>query len=157
MVNASLGMIETELRRLGAVQLVPIKTLDDPQLQPCDLLVITASYIDPETFTTWLKGIEKRLPVQAGVKIPSIIYADISEAIQRELLRWVVDCNWYFDIVAQDHVSSLPIRVANFLKLHDHLHEINRMNAALQELTMKVDSMEDTLSRNSVDALDDAP
>jgi hypothetical protein len=45
-------------------------------------------------------------------------------------------------IVEPDHVSSLPVRVANFLRLHDHLHEVRRMTEASEVLTKRVQEME---------------
>ena len=157
MINATLGLLETELKRLGTVQIVQLKALDDPNLAPCDLLVITASYIEEGVFQAWLAGVEKRLIRQSGVTVPAIIYASISESTQRGLLRWAVECNWYFDIIDPAHISSLPVRVGNFLRLHDHLHEIKRMNEELKSLSSKVELLEKSLLANLNDALADAP
>lgn len=148
MVSASLGLIETELKRLGTVQLVHLKSLDDQNLLPCDLLVATAIYIDGEHFATWLKGVENRLVKQGGIRVPMMVFAHVDEVTQRQLLRWAVDSNWYFDIIDPEHVASMPIRVANFLRLHDHLHEIQRMDQALKHLGEKVSALEQTLTQN---------
>lgn len=157
MVSASLGHIETELKRLASLQLVTLKALDDPQMLPCDLLVATALYIDEEMFPEWLKGVEGRLTRQGGIRVPMIIFAKVSEPVQRGLLRAAVESNWYFDIINPEHVSSLPMRAANFLRLHDHLHEIKRMDEELRNLTQKVLTLEEGLKENLKNALDDAP
>jgi hypothetical protein len=157
MVSASLGLIETELKRLATVEIVKLKALDDRSFLPCDLLVITAGYIEPDAFSQWVQGVETRLAKQAGITVPSVIYASVPESIQRGLLRWAVESNWYFDIIDPDHVSSLPIRVANFLRIHDHLHEIRRMNEQLQTLSEKAQNFEAQLDERLKNALDDAP
>jgi len=146
-VGPSLGLIESELSRLGTAQLVKLKTLEDEQLLPCDLMVITASYVDEEHFIAWLKGLEGRLARQGTIKIPAIIWASVPTHQQRDILRWAVESNWYFDIIDPDHSSSLPIRVANFLRLHDHLHEVKRMNEVMTELSERVQTLEASLAQ----------
>ena len=53
--------------------------------------------------------------------------------------------NWYFDIVASDQLDSLPIRVANLLRIHDHLHELHRYSAALSSLTAQTEALKQEL------------
>ena len=38
--------------------------------------------------------------------------------------------------------ATLPIRVANLLRIHDHLHELKRYSAALDDITVKVKMLE---------------
>lgn len=148
MASASLGYVETELKRLGTVQLVHLKSLDDANAFPCDLLVATAVFIPDEDFSQWLKGVEVRLSRQGGILPPTVICAKVSEGVQRTLMRWAIECNWYFDLIDPDHMPSLPIRVANFLRLHDHLHEVKRMDRELQTVVSKVENLEKTLAAN---------
>lgn len=156
MAGASLAQMEAELKKLGTVQLVPLKSLDDPTLLPCDLLVITATYIEEEAFAQWIHGVEARIARQVGIKIPTVICATISAAVQRPLLRAAVESNWYFDIVDPEHISSLPIRVANFLRLHDHLHEVQRMQAVVADLNSRVENLEESL-RSSLASMGSKP
>lgn len=157
MAGASALAIEQQLKNLGSIQLVHLKALDDQELHPCDLLVLPASYIEEETFVTWLKGIESRLARQGGIKIPAMIYAHIALSVQRELLQWAVASNWYFDIVDPDHLSSLPIRIANFLRLHDHLHEVARMQTTVENLSERITTLENNLNQAFVARTDDTP
>lgn len=145
MAGASILAVEQQLKNLGSVQLVQLKSLDDPEFHPCDLLVLTANFIEEENFSTWLKGVETRLQKQAGIKVPAMIYSRVEQGVQRELLQWAIATNWYFDIVDPDHLHSLPIRIANFLRLHDHLHEISRMQKTMEDLTERVHSLEQAL------------
>lgn len=145
MVGPSILAVEQQLKNLGSIQLIYLKSLDDPAFHPCDLLVLTANYIEEENFETWLKGVESRLNRQGGIKVPAVIYANVGLAVQRELLQWSVASNWYFDIVDPNHLTSLPIRMANFLRLHDHLHEVTRMQQSVESLTERVSSLEQAL------------
>lgn len=148
MAGPSILAIEQQLKNLGSVQCVHLKSLDDPDFHPCDLLVLTATYIDEETFETWVKGVEARLHKQAGIKVPAIIYAHVSLGMQRDLLQWAIATNWYFDIIDPKHLDSLAIRIANFLRLHDHLHEIARMQISVDSLSEKVCALEEALNQS---------
>ena len=146
MISAEMRQFETELKRLGGIDLITLSALDDPKFIPCDLLVIAARNIDEDNFIDWIKGVALRLQNSGNIKTPAIIQANVSQNTQRGLLRWAIESNWYFDIVGSDHISSLPIRVANFLRLHDHLQEVNRMQKAVNELTDRVQQLESELS-----------
>ena len=49
--------------------------------------------------------------------------------------------NWYFDILSMEHIDSMPIRVANLLRIHDHLHELERYQNTLATLNHRVDQL----------------
>ena len=140
--SAASAALDQQLRQLIQVDLIKVKSLDDPSMMPVDLLIISAEGVDEEAFPTWIRGISSRIPKAHSIPVPTVIFSAISVSTQRELLRWAVDGNWYFDIVNPDHVSSLPVRIANFLRLHDHLHEVRRMSEASAALTGRVQEME---------------
>jgi hypothetical protein len=141
-ISSATAALDQQLRQLIQVELVKLKALDDQAALPCDLLIISAEGIDEEHFEAWIRSISSRIPRAHSIPVPAIIFGIVPAHIQRELLRWAVDGNWYFDIVEPDHVSSLPVRVANFLRLHDHLHEVRRMTEASEVLTKRVQEME---------------
>lgn len=145
-ISAASAVIEHQLRQLVQVDLVELKSLEDPRAAPCDLLLISAEGLDDEQYPAWLKSISNRIPRAHGIGVPAIIFGVVSAPVQSEMLRWAVEGNWYFDIVEADHVSSLPVRVANFLRIHDHLHEVKRMSEAMQNLDAKVREMESQIS-----------
>ncbi len=140
-ISAASAALEQQLRQLIQVDIVAVKLIGDAAA-PCDLLIISAEGIDDEAFPSWLKGISGRIPNIHGIPVPSIIFGEVSAPVQRELLRWAVEGNWYFDIVDPRHVSSLPVRVTNFLRLHDHLHEVRRISDASRVLDARVREME---------------
>jgi len=143
--SAASAALDQQLRQLIQVELVKLKSLDDPAVTPADLLIISAEGLDDEHFAEWVKGVSSRIPKTHSIPVPAIIFNAVSAPVQRELLRWAVDANWYFDIVNPDHLSSLPVRVANFLRLHDHLHEVRRMSEVSSSLAQRVQDMEQEL------------
>ncbi len=93
-----------------------------------------------------MKGIESRVLAQDGIKIPVIVFGHVDLQTQRALLAWAVQQNWYFDIVQPEHIKSLSMRVANILRIHDHLHEIARMMRHMSDLQDRVTEVESLLS-----------
>jgi hypothetical protein len=145
--SAASAAFDQQLRQFIQLDLVKVKSLDDPEVHPADLLIISAEGLDDELFPEWIKGLSTRIPRAHGIPVPTIIFSIVSAPTQRELLRWAVDGNWYFDIVEPDHLSSLPVRVANFLRLHDHLHEVRRMTDVSAVMAKKVQDMEQQLQK----------
>jgi hypothetical protein len=146
-VSAASAMIEHHLKLLIKLDLISVRALDDPLITRADLLLISAEGLDDEHYPTWLKSISPRIPSNHGITVPTFIFGTISPAVQSEILRWAVEVNWYFDIVDPQHASSLMIRVANFLRIHDHLHEVRRMTEVTTKLQAKVESMEDQMQQ----------
>ena len=141
-ISAASAALDQQLRQLVQVEMVPLKSLDDQAASPCDLLIISAEGMDEEKFPIWVKSISARIPRAHGIPAPALIFGVVGATVQRELLRWAVEGNWYFDIVDPDHVMSLPVRAANFLRVHDHLHEVRRMSETTQALDQKVRDMQ---------------
>ncbi len=141
-VSSASAVIEQKLKLLLKLEMVEVRSLDDPAIKPVDVLFISAEGLEDEHYPSWLKSISPRIPRAHGIPAPTIIFGDISSVVQSELLRWAVEGNWYFDIVEPGQVSSLTVRVANFLRIHDHLHEIRRMGEAMKLLNSKVADME---------------
>lgn len=141
-VDADRMVLEKNLRRLTDVELTEIKSVDDSELHPCDLLIVAARHVAAIDFRKWLDGFRKRVKAQAQVRIPALILTDAAFEDLRDILFEAVHENWYFDVIHADHITSLPIRVANLLKIHDHLHEMQRYEQALKDLGDKVAQLE---------------
>lgn len=146
-ISAASAAFESQLRHLIQVELVRLNGLSESVGIGVDLLIISAIGVDEEDFLRWLKSIFIRLPKNHGIYCPTIIIADTSAHIQRDLLKWAVSENWYFDVINPLHFDSLPVRVANFLRIHDHLHEIQRMNRTMEALDEKVKDLEVLVSK----------
>lgn len=141
-VDADRMVLEKNLRRLTDVSLTEIKSVDDPDFYPCDLLIVAARHVAAVDFRKWLDGFRRRVKAQAQVHIPALILTDAAFEDLRDILFEAVHENWYFDVIQADHMTSLPIRVANLLKIHDHLHEMARYEQALKDLGDKVTRLE---------------
>jgi hypothetical protein len=141
-ISAASAALDQQLRQLVQVDIVPLKSLDDQAALPCDLLIISAEGMEEEQFPVWVKSISTRIPRAHSIPAPALIFGVVGATVQRELLRWAVEGNWYFDIVEPDHVTSLPVRSANFLRIHDHLHEVRRMSETSRALDARVQEMQ---------------
>jgi hypothetical protein len=141
-VDAGKAELERHLKRLGDVKVEVIKALDAPEAAQADLLVVAAQKLAAQDFPVWLQGFRKRIQAKGSIWTPALILADVSFDVLSEILVEVTAENWYFDVVAPAHLSSLPIRVANLLRIHDHLHELKRYSAALDDINTKVKMLE---------------
>jgi hypothetical protein len=139
--------LETHLRQLGEVKITPVDGLDAPGAMPCDLLIVAAQILASQDFPTWLTGLSQRIQRQGHIWTPALILADIPFAVLRGILPVAVRDNWYFDILAPQHIESLPIRVANLLRIHDHLHELRRYGDVVDDLGKRASALEAELKR----------
>ncbi len=141
-VDADRMQLEKLLKRLGDIKLTTIKSLDQLPKDGCDLLIIAAHSVPKKEFPKWLMGLRSRIHSSGVIWVPALILADIGFEVLSEILTEVAAENWYFDIIMPLHVESLPIRVANLLRIHDHLHELNRYAVAISEVSTKVRDLE---------------
>ncbi len=139
--------LEQQLRFLPQMTWYRLKALDDPELFPCDLLVVYSWHLSENEMLMWLDGFEKRLKKQRAIWIPSLIVTPLALSSIPEILERTLQSNWYFDLIHPEHLSSLPIRVANLLRIHDHLHELERYESEITQLQTVVGSIEKELER----------
>ena len=142
-VGTSTVTLEAYLKLLGNVQVTEISTLDDENLASCDLLLIAAEYIPPEDFQSWLRKLVKKVQIEDKVWIPALIFSDITFSFLGNILHEIAETNWYFDIISARHLNSLPMRVANLFRIHDHLLELIRYDTELQDLGKKIAVLEE--------------
>ncbi|MFW7378128.1 MAG: hypothetical protein ACOH5I_04925 [Oligoflexus sp.] len=133
------------MKFLPQLSIHQLKSLDDPQFFPCDLLIIYAGHIPDTDLHQWIEGIKKRIQAQGKIWTPSLILSPVGYSDLSECLHEYADSNWYFDIIHPDHWSSLPIRVANLLRIHDHLHELYRYQDQLTSLQERISTVEQEL------------
>lgn len=137
--------LEQQLRFLPQTLWHRLKALDDPQLLPCDLLVVYAWHLGEGELLAWLRGFEQRLRQQEAVWIPALIVTPLVLTRIEDILEKTLSSNWYFDLLHPEHLSSLPVRVANLLRIHDHLHEMQRYEKELNRLQTAVLQVESEL------------
>ena len=136
------AQFEKAIGALGPIESVAITSVEDPMLRPCDLLVITADHVPDESIEDWLKNLKRRLHSQAKVPIPTLCFCSLKEKTLIKLIEYTIAENWYFDVIDPNHAASLAIRAANLLRIHDHIHELNRYASALDDLQLKVAELE---------------
>ncbi|SME89485.1 hypothetical protein [Pseudobacteriovorax antillogorgiicola] len=137
---------ERHLRFLPEFDLVTLKALDDEKFAPCDLLIISAEDIPSEDFSQWLQGINKRIVNQGQIWTPALIFSETDFVDLSSEIHDFADNNWYFDILNPLHLESMPIRVANLLRIHDHLHELWRYKDQLDTMQEQINEIEKRLN-----------
>ena len=140
-IGAQRIALEKKLRFLGNFTFSQISNLEGPDIVPADLLVVAASNIPDSHFADWLEKFSSRVEQQGAIWLPALIISEAPFRVLREVLEKAVQMNWYFDIVSQGHLDSLPIRVANLLRIHDHLHELQRYEKALNALSGQLEQV----------------
>jgi len=145
-VDADRMLLEKHLKRISDVRLTEIKSIEDADFLPCDLLIVAAKNVAAVDFKRWLSGFKKRVHGDGSIWVPALILSEVEFEDLRDILLETVNENWYFDVMHANHMASLPIRVANLLKINDHLHELGRYEKALTDLGEKVSKLEAQLS-----------
>jgi len=140
--GATKAALEMYLGKLGGVDLVPLNSLNDEAFSPCDLLILTAEHVPAASFGNWLTSMQAKIQRQRDIWTPALIMAQVDFSDLQEIFPWSIKANWYFDIIRADHLESLPIRVANLLRIHDHLHELKRYNEQLRTLDERMKKTE---------------
>lgn len=138
-------VVEKKLRFLPHLDLSTAKGLEDPTILPCDLVVVFCWNLEEDEFLKWLSSFESRWLRQNSVWVPALIVSRAELNVFSELLERAMQSNWHFDVIHPDHLSSLPIRIANLLRIHDHLHELLRYEKELKSLQEQVNTLEQGL------------
>ncbi len=145
LVDGNLMSLERNLALFGEVSIKDITGLDDPTFLPCDLLIIAAQGIPEDHFAHWLEKLQQNIKAQGQIWIPALIVSEASFGMLCSIFRNALKQNWYFDVISPRHIDSLPMRVVNLLRIHDHLHELKRYGAVLEDLNEKVIKLENSL------------
>ncbi|MDD9951955.1 MAG: hypothetical protein OXT67_10375 [Zetaproteobacteria bacterium] len=112
-----------------------------------DILIARAAHLPEPFFWPWLRRLELELNSTRTVPLPALILADIHFAEQVFMWRLAVQSNWYFDVVTEQNLDSIPLRMANLVRIHDHLYESRRYQETLAELTEQVSALERKLAQ----------
>jgi hypothetical protein len=147
LLSAKKIVIEERLHSLGAIDFVDLASIEDPRFSPCDLLIVSAESVPEENFAAWVSKLKNQMEQQSKIWTPALIVSEVGFDTLDSLLKDAVQSNWYFDIVSLQHLDSLPIRVANLLRIHDHLHELKRYNEQLSKLNVQVETLEKQVAK----------
>ncbi len=137
---------EKTLKFLPDLELVQLKSLDDPKFSPCDLLIVSALSIPEAELATWIQSLQTRIRSQGKIWTPALVISEVNYSRLGEWLHEYASLNWYFDILHPDHLDSVPIRIANLLRIHDHLHELERYHTQIMSMQEQITRIEQTLN-----------
>ena len=140
-------LLMQQLKQLAELDKFNISSIQDLKQQPTDLIVVAATSVPERQLTNWLAKFGEAIASNQGIRTPALIVSKASFASLKETLLQAYQANWYFDIVHPDELASLPIRVANLLRIHDHLHELVRYRQQLDDLTERVDQLTELVEK----------
>ncbi len=140
-VNFIKGQLERHLRDLTEISLFDVQGYEQAVQERADLVVVAADHLDAEIFATWFPNLQGKIAKTQGIWVPALILTKLDFAAVHEQFAVAYRDNWYCDLIHPDHLSSLPIRVANLIKMHDHLREMERYQSALSSLEQRVDKL----------------
>jgi hypothetical protein len=130
------------LKFLQQSDLIELTQLDQNQNMQLDLIVIDATILDTVAFEKWISQLITRMQKPNQIWTPALIMTSLGFDEMLKQLPPAARQNWYFDLVAPGELTSLPIRIANLLKIHDHLHELWRYEQSLRKLQQDVTLLE---------------
>ena len=148
LLNRDKIKFDSMLKQLQSFEIVELPSLSPNVYPASDLLIISAMHLAKDEFIGWIKPLHATLKNQGNVWLPAIILADVSFEEITKIIDWAIEINWYFDVILPEHLSSLAIRITNLLRIHDHLHELNRYAIELTSLQKRVNDIEKELKIN---------
>ena len=120
-------------------------SLMSANLQDIDLLILQARHIDADGFEPWLQRQENYLVKNCQIPVPCLILRDMGFDELSNIYLERAQKNWYVDILGTEEVHSLPIRIANLLRIYDHLRELQRYESSVLQLQSRVEDLEKQL------------
>lgn len=133
-----LSIVENLLFTVDKIILKKTDTLKDIKAD----LVIVYSPLGGDQLIRWVKKLIDERTLES-IWIPMIFIVEDNLSDVGPLVRQCIsNTNWYFDIINKDNLDFLPMRIALFLKISDHLKEILEYDTKIQELSLKVEELE---------------
>ena len=138
-VTGDIVDLEKRLSAIGEISIAKLQNLDDAGNY--DVVMMIASIIPEDEFSGWIKKLIKKF--QDGQKIwtPAIVFSKVSADVQTELMELAFLENWYFDVVHPEHLDSLPVRMSNLLRIHDHLKEMDTYQKRVEAMELQLEAL----------------
>jgi hypothetical protein len=134
--------IESQITKIVPVQVQKIETMDEVASGTWNLLIVDAQILGDNELSLWIDKLHERMKKNSAVWTPALILSRCTIGASLRILEQMIAFNWYFDIVNPDHLESIPLRIANLIRIHDHLGELNQYRQLLENLQQRVEVME---------------
>ena len=139
-VDSAKSRLEAGLRMVADYEITEITDLKSLSPQ-ADLLVISATLLPQEGLIAWFRKLIVEMQSTEKVWVPAVILCQLTEEDLLEVMHDAIQSNWYVDLLDPSHLSSLPIRVASLIRIHDHLKELLRYDDKLADLQAQIDAL----------------
>ncbi len=139
------AFVESHLKVFFESQVEVVKDHEQIKSPDFDIGLVQAQELELPEFLKWLDSFEKKRADASLIQVPFIIVTPISPADVAKLFVRVVETNWYFDLVHPMQLQSLPIRVANLIRIKLHIEELQRYNLELDQMAEKIAQLEEKL------------
>ena len=137
--------VEENLKSLPQISLSKIDGVSKEQLSGIDLIVIDAMELEIDEPILWIDKLFKKIVSNNNIPIPCLI---INKAHNLDIAIDIFEhirSNFYYDFINPNHLGSLSMRMANLIKIHDHLHELSRYEKELTSLQKQTDQLQQQL------------
>ena len=133
--------LEKYFHRLGTFNIQKTGSIRDSEAD----LIIVGTFFSSEELKTWIKRLIKDLN-ERSIWIPVIFVADLDfEAIYSIVEECFNKTNWYFDLVLSSNMEELAMKIANLIKIHDHLKELKDYHDKLNQMNEEVEKLKQKL------------
>lgn len=139
--------LEEKLKQLKGVEIVSLSSIEGNDLSKYNLLIINAISLTDEAFIKWLPAVSQKITQKLDAQIPTIFLSYLTFSSLNQIWQALYEKNWYFDIIHPDHLESIPIRMANLLRIFDHLHEVKRYEQEIKVLQKEVLNIQETIKK----------
>ena len=140
-------LLTRALKRWTQLDIVTIKDLEEASSKSCDIVCISASHVPKNSLTKWLTSLAERFQSNQLIWVPALILSEHTFDTGAHLAEVSSEWNWYYDLLMPNHLDSIPVRVANLVKIHQHLRELRRYDKELKQLSSEVHRLNQELSK----------
>lgn len=142
-LETSVSFLEKRLFLISNVDISQHSSLEIAKSKGAwDLFIINASNLEEDHFIQWFSKLGQKLLNPLGIPSPCMLISPLSFNHLESMWEKAYKQNWYFDILHPEHMESLPIRIANLLRIQDHLHELQRYEKELTALHERITKIE---------------
>lgn len=146
-LQAEVHALEEKLKQLKDVEIISLSSIEGNDLSTYNLLIFNAISLNDDNFIKWLPTISQKITQKLHIQIPTIFLSHLAFSGLNKIWEQTYAKNWYFDIIHPDHLESIPIRMANLLRIYDHLQEIKKYEREIKTMQKEVALIQETVKK----------